>query len=76
MHRADREGAGRRLALAAERLIARFRGLLRDRQGATAIEYGLIVAGISVAIIIVIFVIGEQINDLMELIGQRLGTGS
>jgi len=36
----------------------------------------LIVAGISVAIIIVIFVIGEQINDLMELIGQRLGTGS
>jgi pilus assembly protein Flp/PilA len=41
------------------RLVSRF---LRDESGATAIEYGLIAAGISVAIITVVTTIGTGLN--------------
>jgi pilus assembly protein Flp/PilA len=40
-------------------LLKRF---LRDEQGATAIEYGLIAAGISVAIITVVASLGSSLN--------------
>ncbi|WP_407180452.1 Flp family type IVb pilin [Bradyrhizobium sp. STM 3562] len=41
------------------RLIAKF---LADRSGATAIEYCLIAAGISIVIVVVISGIGSQLN--------------
>ena len=41
------------------KLILRF---LKDKSGATAIEYGLIAAGISVAIITVVASVGSSLN--------------
>ena len=41
------------------RLVAFF----KDETGATAIEYGLIAAGISVAIITVVGQLGSKLND-------------
>jgi len=38
------------------------RGFLKDESGATAIEYGLIAAGISVAIIAVVQGLGVNLN--------------
>ena len=35
---------------------------LNDQRGATAIEYGLIAAGISLAIVAVVFTFGEQLE--------------
>ena len=40
-------------------LVTRF---VKDESGATAIEYGLIAAGISVAIIVVVNSIGSKLN--------------
>ena len=40
------------------RLIRRF---VQDQEGATAIEYGLIAAGISVAIVTVVKAVGSQL---------------
>ena len=40
----------------------RFQAFLKDESGATAIEYGLIAAGISVAIIAVVNGLGTQLN--------------
>ena len=40
-------------------LVARF---VKDESGATAIEYGLIAAGISVAIIAVVSTLGTNLN--------------
>ncbi len=49
-------------------LIARF---FRDERGATAIEYGLIAAGISVAIIAVVNGLGTKLNgSFSSLTGQ------
>mgnify|MGYP003694056277 CR=1 FL=1 len=45
-------------------LIARF---VKDESGATAIEYGLIAAGISLAIIAVVNGLGTNLNDQVHL---------
>jgi pilus assembly protein Flp/PilA len=51
--------------------IAKF---LRDDSGATAIEYGLIAALIAVAIIAAASMLGGQLGNLFNDIGNRLGT--
>ena len=49
-------------------LVSRF---LKDESGATAIEYGLIAAGISVAIIAVVNGLGTKLNgSFSSLTGQ------
>jgi pilus assembly protein Flp/PilA len=48
-----------RKGLAMTKLFARF---MQDSSGATAIEYGLIAAGISVAIITVVGTLGGSLN--------------
>ena len=42
--------------------MSKFRAFLKDESGATAIEYGLIAAGIAVAIITVVNGLGSQLN--------------
>jgi pilus assembly protein Flp/PilA len=43
-----------------------------DESGATAIEYGLIAAGISVAIITVVFTVGTQLNTAFTTVKTKL----
>jgi pilus assembly protein Flp/PilA len=50
-------------------LIRRF---AQDERGATAIEYGLIAAGISVAIITVVMGLGTKLNTTFESISSKL----
>ena len=46
---------------------------LRDEDGATAIEYGLIAAGIAVAIIAAVFAIGDELQAFFEAVQTKLG---
>jgi pilus assembly protein Flp/PilA len=50
-------------------MIAKF---LKDDSGATAIEYGLIAAGISVAIIAVVQGLGTKLKTTFETISGQL----
>jgi pilus assembly protein Flp/PilA len=50
-------------------LIARF---FRDEAGATAIEYGLIAAGISVAIIATVAGLGSKLNSTFTSVQNAL----
>jgi pilus assembly protein Flp/PilA len=50
-------------------LIARF---VKDESGATAIEYGLIAAGISLAIIAVVNGLGSNLNTKFSSINNSL----
>jgi len=50
-------------------LVARF---LKDESGATAIEYGLIAAGISIAIITVVMSIGTHLNGVFQSVDTAL----
>ena len=38
--------------------------LLRDESGATAVEYSLILGGIAAAIIVMLYVFGDKVNNL------------
>ena len=50
-------------------LVSRF---VKDESGATAIEYGLIAAGISVAIIAVVNGLGTKLNGSFSSISSQL----
>ena len=44
------------------------------KEGATAVEYALIVAGIAVVIIVAVFALGGQLNTAFEFISTKIGT--
>jgi pilus assembly protein Flp/PilA len=51
--------------------VSRF---LRDDSGATAIEYGLIAAGISIAIIVAVNTLGSTLSAKFVDINTKMGT--
>jgi pilus assembly protein Flp/PilA len=50
----------------------KFMKMLRDESGATAIEYGLIAAGISVAIIVVVQGLGSKLTSTFTTVSNSL----
>ena len=53
-------------------IIGKARAFLTDESGATAIEYGLIAAGISVAIIAVVNGLGTKLKTSFSSISTQL----
>jgi pilus assembly protein Flp/PilA len=53
--------------------MRRILAFLKDDAGATAIEYGLIAAGISVVIIVSVNAIGSTLNTKFSFISTTLG---
>jgi pilus assembly protein Flp/PilA len=47
-------------------------GSRKDQSGATAIEYGLIAAGISIAIIATVYALGTQLNTTFSSVSTSL----
>jgi pilus assembly protein Flp/PilA len=54
-------------------LIANFRSLIADESGATAIEYGLIAALVSVAAIGALTAMGGSLKDMFTKVSDALG---
>jgi pilus assembly protein Flp/PilA len=52
--------------------MQRFSRFLTDESGATAIEYGLIAAGISVAIVTVVGTVGTKLNATFTTVANAL----
>jgi pilus assembly protein Flp/PilA len=50
----------------------KFIAFLKNESGATAIEYGLIAAGISIAIIAVVNGLGTQLNTTFSSVSTQL----
>jgi pilus assembly protein Flp/PilA len=53
-------------------MIRLLRQFSKDQSGATAIEYGLIAAGISVAIIAVVQTLGSNLNATFSSVSSAL----
>lgn len=49
---------------------------LREEEGATAIEYGLIASLIAVAIVGVLLTLGPQLRAVFQTVQNNLNTGS
>ena len=47
--------------------------LIKGEEGVTAIEYGLIAAGIAIAIVVTVGLVGEQLDALFEQVRVELG---
>jgi pilus assembly protein Flp/PilA len=57
------------MELPMKNLVSRF---VKDESGATAIEYGLIAAGISVVIIVAVQAVGTSLNTTFTTVGTAL----
>ncbi|CAM3304373.1 Flp family type IVb pilin [Cupriavidus taiwanensis] len=53
-------------------LTTMFQQFLRDEDGVTAIEYGLIAALIAIVIIVSVQTVGTQLNSVFSKIGSYL----
>lgn len=51
------------------------RSLFKENTGATAIEYGLIAAGITIAIMALVFTIGEDVSALFASVAEHISQG-
>lgn len=54
------------------KLIAKLQAYANDESGATAIEYGLIAGGISLAIVASVFAFGDDLQGVFETIGTAM----
>ncbi|SOY57263.1 Flp pilus assembly protein, pilin Flp [Cupriavidus taiwanensis] len=55
-----------------QNLTTMFKQFIRDEDGVTAIEYGLIAALIAVVIIVSVRLIGTNLNIIFQFIGDTL----
>ena len=53
--------------------MSTLKNFVKDESGATAIEYGLIAAGISVAIIATVNTLGGQLQNTFSNVSGQLG---
>ncbi len=55
-------------------MIAKLRKLLTNKSGATAIEYGLIAALVSVAAVVALQNLGSSLNTMFSTVSTQLDT--
>ena len=48
------------------------REIVRNEEGASAVEYGLLIAGIAAVIVLIVFAIGRQVNAGFTEVSQQL----
>lgn len=58
------------------KFIAKVQGYIQSKDGATAIEYGLIAGGISLAIVAALFAFGDQLGSVFNTMSTVMGTAA
>jgi pilus assembly protein Flp/PilA len=56
-------------------MLKLFRALARDRRGATAIEYGLIVSLVVVAMLVALTLTGSRTGLMWNMVSNRIVSG-
>jgi pilus assembly protein Flp/PilA len=57
-------------------MVALIRNLVKDESGVTAIEYGLIAAGIGVSILTVVNTVGGSLKSIFTTVANDLATAA
>jgi pilus assembly protein Flp/PilA len=47
----------------------------RDERGASAVEYGLLIAGIAALVVVIVFAFGDNIRDIFENTCKQVANG-
>jgi len=53
-------------------LFTKVKSFIREEEGASAVEYGLLVAGIAVAVMGAIYTIGDNLNTKFNSVADQL----
>ena len=53
-------------------MLKNLKKLIKDEEGATAVEYGLIVAAIAGLIIVVVFLLGKKVNNAFSNVANHM----
>ena len=53
-------------------MLKNLKKLWKDEEGATAVEYGLIVAAIAGVIIVVVFLLGNKVNNTLANVAGKM----
>ena len=53
-------------------IAIRLRAIPRTERGATAVEYGLLVAGIAAVIVAVVFTLGGKVNNAFNTVSSKM----
>ncbi len=54
--------------------MEKIKKFLEAEEGVTAIEYGLIAAGIAIAIVVIVFTVGSQLNTVFKSVSACLAS--
>ena len=54
--------------------ISKIKAFVMEEEGASAVEYGLLVAGIAVAVMTAVYAIGTTLNTKFESVNTMLGS--
>ena len=52
--------------------FSRARKLLRDESGVSAVEYGLVVAGIALVVVVIVMLLGQRLNNTLSNTANKL----
>ncbi|GEM_PF-779590 len=55
-------------------MLSRLRNRTRDDEGASAVEYGLLVAAIAAVVVVVVFALGGLVNNVFKSTCNEIGT--
>ena len=58
------------------KMVGKILEFVRDESGATAVEYGLIAALVSVSGIGALTLMGDSLNDIFQTVGDLIGTAA
>ena len=59
-----------------EKIMERFKKFFRDEEGATAVEYGLMVALIAIVIIVAVGLLGTNLSSKFNQVAVSIGSAS
>jgi pilus assembly protein Flp/PilA len=54
-------------------MFTKIKQFIREEEGASAVEYGLLVAGIAVVVMVSIYAIGTSLNEKFTEVSTKLG---
>lgn len=58
------------------KIVAFIQSYVKSDEGATAIEYGLIAAGISLAIVAAVFAFGDDLERVFDTMGESMSSAA
>ena len=56
-------------------MLEQMKKLMKDEEAPTAVEYGLMVAGIAVAVVVIVFALGQTVQKQFTNVNDHLVNG-